>query len=225
MTNYPEKSGPGWLVITLWIVLLVCAPAAWYANGVSYSAGSLNIDPFSAMTRAGMCSLLVAGIWFFTAVLGASAMIASWKRTRRRVKIATAILIVIAPAIFVVGFLSASGLQKYANGFALWADRNVDAPTIRGWLATRKAVAAATSVPPADWPPVIARLKPDEVDQLPAGLGLTWGQTAEFSSRRQVFITIEGKPAPLEIKWADEWQNYGWGRWRAGKPGIWTSVQ
>jgi len=190
-----------------------------------FLAGAANTDPFYGAMRSATGSLVTVGIWFVVVFLGTIPTIVDWKRTRSRVKVVTFILMVIPPILILAGFLRPSGHKRYEEGFTVWADRHVDVPSIRTWLATRSAVTAPAPVPATDWPAAITRLTPDEVDELQEGLAITWGQTAEFSSRRQVFVTAEGKTPPTTIKWADHWQESGPGAWHPCKPGIYTSVQ
>jgi hypothetical protein len=215
----------GIVEVAMWLALGGCAAAAWYGGSgrIIDAAGVRNLDPFGATMRSGILSLLVIGMWFMLVICG---IIVMWRRKRGPwVNLMTVMLMAVAPVLFALGFGGATGHERYRRGFNLWAERNVDVPAIRAWISGRPKVASTMPVARADWPAEVAKIQPDEVDELPMGVGLTWGKSGEFSSRRQVFVTREPDAEPRAIKWFTDWEERDPGWWTRRGTGAWTSLQ
>ena len=223
--SIPRRNWTGADAVLCSICLLLAAAAAVCGSHMlSYRYGLGNGVPFNARIREGVVMFSCVGVWCVLVCVVGMRVISGWRRMRASVRGAL-VAAVALPLIVYVGTAAAFSNFRYTRGLQEWARANVNAAAIRALLATDPAPSSPTPVPAATWPPAVVTLLPDQVDRLPAGLVLTWGVTAEFSSRRQVFVGApEGGP-PQQIKWGDEWQDVDEGWWKEAAPGVWVSVQ
>jgi hypothetical protein len=226
-----QTCGVGWETPVFALVGLATAAigVAKFFSVNSYLAGKSNGDPFASSMKDGVLMLMGMGLCGVLLVL-AIVWFATLRRRRsllsRRI-IASSFLmpcVVLGAALFV----GIGPRQAYMSGFSAWARTHIDIEAAKTWLASQEIRPSPTLVNANALPAFITHLSPRDVDVMDkrSGLAMTWGETAEFSSRRQVFIdATDHTGAPAVIKWGDTWQECGPTDWQEAAPDIWISLQ
>jgi hypothetical protein len=228
-TNVPKKVGLESYCALIVTIASIYLETRFFLNSSTYAAGLTNQQQFSPIMKDGISGLAGILLWLPLMLFAIIWMIL--KRKKRRILSAGifAAAIVIPPIFGTFAFIFRSQPSKvYMAGLSRWTVAEVDAPMVRKWIATSPASPATQPGLAPSWPPSIAKLTPDSVDLMPgqSGVILTWGDTAEFSSRREIFVGVDDQAsAPTVIKWGDEWQDGGTEAWHQAAPGVWISVQ
>jgi len=212
--------------LLFWLVMFLCiAMAGFGASGYeSFHAGVDNRSVFDGFVMF-LAIFLVVGVLYVVMVIWGCVRIVLAPHGQRKLHILTIMPGLILPPVLAIAIFATSpmGHDQYQSGFERWVVSHADVPAIQGWHGTLAPVVAPTPVA-GPWPPAISRLAPDQVDELPGGIALTWGQTGEWGDRRQVFIATPGVSSPpLEVKWGSEWRAAG--SWRLAGAQVWIYVQ
>ncbi len=227
--NGSKKIGRETYLLALVTSLLVAFELRIIFHSPSYAAGLQNHEQWTPVMKEGIYGIIAIFFWCVIAIF-AIIWLAIKRKKRHLISTFVFMSILIFPLLLGIWSFSRQYQPRdaYLSGLALWTSAQVDAPDIRKWLASRTAIATTQPIASTLWPTQITAVAPDDVDVMPdkSGVFLTWGTTAEFSSRRQVFVGAnDTTPAPKIVKWGGNWLETSSDDWKLAGSGVWISEQ
>jgi hypothetical protein len=188
----PARSTAVVLVAVL-IVLSIAAVISLASAASSTHAGEINATPPFLLSATDLAWL---SIWIVCTTTIATACV--WAHGRVR-WLATGGLIAILAAVPVSCAHRPYPDDAYLAGFTSWARGHVNTTAIRQWNSSLQQPAKPVNIPPAQYPPAVASLAPDAVEQHPTGVVLQWGRQATWSTSRKVFVgNSDMSPPPAD---------------------------